>query len=235
MIIVAIVDDEKIILQEIYKKISKILAHKECEFKILSFSNGKSLLEFCNINKVDLIFLDIDMPDVNGIDVARKLRNHNNSAEIIFVTNKDEMVYEAIKYAPFRFIRKIKFDNEIEEAINYYFYKSSMLNKKIVFSTENGKKIKSVSEIVYVEVQSHKLTVHTKNTLFEANGNLNSIENIISNDGFIRIHKSYLVNFRYMDLIRQKFIILDDGTELPLSRGKADEVKRKLMKFSREM
>lgn len=235
MTVIAIADDETIILQEIRKKITTILESKECEFEIFVFSDGKSLLQFCQSHKIDFLFLDIAMPGINGIDVAKKIRSHNDTVEIVFITNKEEMVYESIKYAPFRFIRKTKFNDEIQETIDCYFKKIGWLHRQLLFSTEHGKRSEFIFKIIYIEVKSHKLTVHTKNTEFEANGNLNSIELELLQDGFIRTHQSYLVNFRYIDFIRHKWIILDDGTQLPLSRGKAENVKKKLMQFSREM
>lgn len=235
MTIISIVDDEEIILQGIRKKITKILKDKKCEFEIFTFSDGISLLQFCQFHKIDLLFLDIDMPGINGMDVAQKIRNHNDTVEIVFITNQDEMVYEAIKYTPFRFIRKTKFDLEIQETIDCYFEKINLSHNQILFSTEYGKRAEFILEIIYIEVRSHKLTVHTKNTEFEANGNLNSIAPELIRDGFIRIHQSYLVNFRYIDFIRQKWVILDDGTQLPLSRSKAEDARKKLMQFSRGM
>lgn len=235
MMKIAIVDDEKIILDLVREKVSKILKQYKVDFDICEFTDGKSLMKSYSKQPFDLIFLDIDMPDFTGIDVAKKLRSHDSSTEIIFVTNKDEMVYETIKYVPFRFIRKSKFDTEIYEALENYFRKKAKNKQVVIFSTENGKKPLSVQDIVYVEVRSHKLTVHTNSGILEANGNLKDIELRIAEYGFIRIHQSYLVNYRFIDVIKQKCVVLDNEDVLPLGRGRYENVKLTMMRFSREM
>ena len=70
---------------------------------------------------------------------------------------------------------------------------------------------------------------------FIANGNLKDIENEIAEYGFIRIHQSYLVNFQYINIIKQKEIVLDNGQSLPISRGKYENVKMQFVRFSREL
>ena len=175
------------------------------------------------------------MPQITGIDIAKKLRIKLESTEIIFVTNKDEMVYDIIQYTPFRFIRKSRLEIEIEEALETYLKKKNHQNAIYFFSTEQGKKPVNIVTIVYIEVKSHKLTIYEQDKVFSANGNLNTIEKEISQYGFIRIHKSYLVNFRYINLICQKEVTLDNGNTLPLSRRKFESTKKELMRFSREI
>ena len=235
MIRIVVVDDDKIILDSIGNAISAVMKKHEAEFEILTFDNGKSLLKSYSERRFDILFLDIDMPDVTGIDIAKKLRSYNDTAEIIFVSNKDEMVYETIKYSPFRSIRKSRFESEINEAIENYLEKKSKQRHSIFFSTEDGKKAVVVNDIVYIEVKSHKLTVHTILCAIEANGNLKNIESEIAEYGFIRIHQSYLVNFRFIDVVRQKSVVLDNEETLPLGRGRYEDVKMSLMRFSREI
>lgn len=235
MIRIAIVDDEKIILDSISEKIADILNQHKVKYELYNFTDGRSLIKSYLEQSFDLVFLDIDMPNVTGIDIAKKLRTHDDSLEIVFVTNKDELVYESIKYAPFRFIRKSEFDNDINEAIDKYLKKRTKKKQSIIFSTENGKKAITISDIEYIEVRSHKLTVHTKSGILEANGNLKDIELSVAQYGFIRIHQSYLVNFRFIDVIKQNCVVLDSGHQLSLSSRRYNEVKKALMRFSREL
>ncbi len=235
MLHIAVCDDDKIILDSIGDTIANTMKEYETDFTIMKFVDGKSLIKSYSEQRFDIIFLDIDMPDVTGIDIAKKLRNYSNEVEIIFVTNKDEMVYETIKYSPFRFIRKSRFESEINEAIENYLEKQSKHNYSVFFATEDGKKAVAVNDIVYIEVKSHKLTVHTTLHVVEANGNLKNVESEISEYGFIRIHQSYLVNFRFIDVVRQKSVVLDNEEILPLGRGRYEDVKMSLMRFSREI
>ncbi len=236
MIRIAIVDDEEIFLNSINSKIKELMQKNGTENKIYIFTDGKSMLEQNEKAAFDIVFLDIDMPEITGIDIAKQLRDKHADIEIIFVSNKDEMVYESIKYTPFRFIRKNRFENEIQEAIETYLKKMKRNAFSYIFSTENGKKPVIVVDIMYIEVKSHKLYVYLEDieSSFIANGNMKDIEKVLSQYGFIRIHQGYLVNFRFINLIRQKEVHLDNGTRLPLSRGKYEKTKLDLMRMSRE-
>lgn len=205
------------------------------EFIIDKFTSGTKLIKKHDKYPFDIVFLDIDMPGVTGIDIAKKIRMKKSNVEIVFITNKDEMVYEAIKYTPFRFIRKTKFDVEIKEALLKFVSKINDQKIVYVFLTENGKKAIQVVDIIYIDVKSHKLFVHMKDEIFVANGTLKDVEQKISEYGFIRIHQSYLVNYRYINLIKQKEIVLDNDEVLPISRGRYETTKVELMRFSREI
>ncbi len=235
MIEIAIVDDEEIFVKLIQKKVLEVLGHLHVESKIYTFTDSVEMLQESTKHHFNLLFLDIDMPNITGLDIARKLRMKNIETEVIFVTNKDELVYDTFKYDPFRFIRKSRFDSEIEEALQSFVKKVNHEKVSIFLFTENGKKPVKVLDIMYIEVQSHKLTVHMSNSIISANGNLNEVESKIRKYGFIRIHKSYLVNYRAISFIHQKEVIIDDGTALPLSRRKFEYTQNELMRLSREL
>lgn len=235
MLEIAILDDEEIFVKLIQKKVLEVLGHLHIESKIYTFTDSVEMLHESTRHHFDLLFLDIDMPNITGLDVARKLRMKNIETDVIFVTNKDELVYDTSQYGPFRFIRKSRFDSEIEEALQNFVKKVKHEKVSIFLSTENGKKPVKVLDIMYIEVQSHKLTVHTSDRMISANGNLNELEAKIRQYGFIRIHKSYLVNYRAISFIHQKEIVIDDGISLPLSRRKFEYTQNELMRFSREL
>lgn len=234
MIRIAVVDDELIILNSIHKKIEKILYDINVEFEIQDYTSGKIALKEITEKGVDIIFLDIDMPEVSGMDIAKKIRMQVEKLEIVFITNKDELVYDAIKFTPFRFIRKSRFDEEIQEALYKFIDKLNKNKSLYTFSTSNGKKAVQPVQIRYVEVSSHKLSVHLLNESFIASGNLKDIEELFYTYGFIKIHQSFLVNFRFINYIKRNEVILDNGTVLPLSRSRYEKTKFEYMRLSRE-
>ncbi len=234
MIKIAVVDDEQIILNSIHKKIEKILYDLNTEFEMQDFTNGKTALKEITEKGFDIIFLDIDMPDVSGMTIAKKIRMQEENIEIVFITNKDELVYDAIKVFPFRFIRKSRFDEEIQEALKEFITKLNNRKTVYVFSTSNGEKTVQPVRVRYIEVSSHKLSIHLLNESFVANGNLKDIEELFYTYGFIKIHQSFLVNFRFINYIKRDEVILDNGTTLPLSRSRYEKTKFEYMRLSRE-
>ena len=235
MIRIAVIDDEKIILKSIYKKIESLFCKTGVKFEIYDYTNAVAALKEIEKSGFDILFLDIDMPDISGMEIAKKLRIQEENIDIVFVTNKEELVYDAIKFTPFRFIRKYRFEDEIEETVSEFMNKFGKNNYTYMFSTSQGKKGVLVTRIKYIEVMSHKLNVYGINESFIANGNLKDIENIFYDYGFLKIHQSYLVNYRFINLIKYKEVILDDGKTLPISRGKYEKIKFDYMRFSREI
>lgn len=234
MIRIAIVDDEQIILNSIRKKIEKILYDLNAEYEIQDFTSGKTALKEITEKGFDIVFLDIDMPDVSGMTIAKKIRMQEENVEIVFITNKDELVYDAIKVLPFRFIRKSRFDEEIQEALHKFVAKLNNIKPIHIFSTSNGEKAVQPVRIRYIEVSSHKLSIHLLNESFITSGNLKDIEEQFYTYGFIKIHQSYLANFRFINYIKRNEVILDNGIVLPLSRSRYEKTKFEYMRLSRE-
>ena len=108
---VYICDDEVPVLRELAEKIGKCMTEEE----VLCFSSGDELLEQLNRSVCDILFLDIDMPGISGMDIAGKLNGERGVPLLVFVTSHDELVYESFQYHPFAFIRKGYFDQEIEK------------------------------------------------------------------------------------------------------------------------
>ena len=235
MIRIAIVDDEKIILRSIHKKIEGWFCKAGVKFEIYDHTDAVVALKEIEKSSFDILFLDIDMPEISGMEIAKKLRVQEENIDIVFITNKEELVYDAIKFTPFRFIRKYRFEDEIEEAVNEFMNKFGKNNYTYMFSTPQGKKGVLVTRIKYIEVMSHKLNVHGIKESFIANGNLKDIEDIFYDYGFLKVHQSYLVNYRFINLIKHKEVIIDNGTTLPISRGKYEKIKFDYMRFSREI
>ena len=178
MLEITILDEEEIFVKLIQKKVLEVLWHLHVESKIYTFTDSVEMLHETTRHHFNLLFLDIDMPNIIGLDIARKLRMKNIETEVIFVTNKDELVYDTFQYGPFRFIQKSRFDSEIEEALQNFVKKLNHEKVSIFLSTKNGKKPVKVLDIMYIEVQSHKLSVYTSDSMISANGNLEHVDTI---------------------------------------------------------
>ena len=233
MIKVAIIDDEMLMVDFIHKNVSEILNELKVQYEIADFTDSAEALNNVLNSKFDIVFLDIDMPEISGSDIAKQICIQEKNTAIVFVSNKDELVYDVIKYAPFRFIRKSRFKDEIHEAIFKYIDRINNNKSIYMFSTPNGKIAVNLTKVRYVEVSSHKLYIYEINNTIVTNGNLKDIEETFFKFGFIKTHQSYLVNYRFINLIKRNEVILDDGTSLPLSRSKYENTKIEYMHLSR--
>ena len=235
MIRAAICDDDPTILDYLHEHISKEFKRQGSDIRIDKFTSGKDFLNTHKAEPFDVVFLDIDMPEISGFDVAEEI-SESEYTLIIFVTTHDELVFSSLKFQPFRFMRKTYLKNEIEEtvkAINNKILKRKT-NQRIKIQTGEKEIYVFSNNIEYIEIYDHWLRVFTnENKTIECYGSLSKFEKILSPVGFIRPHKSFLVNYKYVSSFGKTQIVLDNGTEIPVSRYKASEVREKLKEYIR--
>lgn len=225
MIKIAVCDDDRDFSERMKLMIEQHFLAQSIGADVLIFSSGSCFLS--ENTDYNAVFLDIDMPDISGFDIAEQI---NNDPLIVFVTTHDELVYSSLKFRPFRFIRKAHLEAELSEtldAVHQEILKRSAA-KKFMLQTKNGDVLLNVNEIEYIEIYGHWLRVYVAGgDALECYGSLSVLEEQLDRFDFVRTHKSYLVNCRYIFSIQKNRIILDDRTEIPLSRYKADTVKSK--------
>ncbi len=233
MLNIAVCDDDKIMLDYICERVSEECRRQGAEIYVEKFLSGEVFLNAHNAEPFDVVFLDIDMPEISGFEVAEKI---SEKALIIFVTTHDELVYSSLKFQPFRFIRKTHLNNELSETLTAVIERISKRNaeRKIEFQTKDGKIYLLADEIEYIEVYGHWLrVVVTNGEPIECYGSLSDMEKRLRSAGFVRTYKSYLVNFKYVYSLEKTKVIMDNKNEIPLSRYKADEVKEKFKEYLR--
>lgn len=228
----AVCDDEQEIVDKISDKL-RIYYPDECE--IMAYTDGSILLSDCRWDYFDAIFLDIGMPGLNGMEIAKKIRDNGLKVKIIFVTNKDQLAYKGYIYDAFRFVRKSNLEQELCEAAKSLSKIFSEQSEYLVFKTPTGEAVLTTKDIKYFEGQGHFIYVVYNNESIRICGTLREYEERMKNHGFIRIHKSYLVNFRYIRYVTKNNVVLDCGKKLPLSRSRVDDTKMKIMFFSRNL
>lgn len=229
MIRAAICEDEQTILDYLYEHISAEFKRQSADVEIDKFTSGEPLLNSYKAEPFDAVFLDIDMPEMSGFDIAEKI-NRNGAPLIIFVTSHDELVFSSLKFRPFRFIRKTHLENELSETLAAVIddVTKRNLGSKFAFQTKTGEVFVDLSDVVYIEIYGHWLKVCIKDDEpLECYGSLSDFERQLEGYDFVRTHKSYLVNCKFIYAIEKSQILLDDKTAIPLSRYKVDAVKSK--------
>ena len=230
MINIAICDDEKILLESAYKKIESIVDSLGKDCAIEAFQDGNKMLSHMEkaIRNFDIIFLDIDMPLVDGFELAKLLRKYNGNIIIIFLTSMDHLVYESLRYRPFRFVRKHSMDEELTEALEAAI---ALVEKgeshPYLLKTEDGEIKLNISDILYIECLNRKIYVKTYDKKHGVLGlQFNKIVSEFLNMGFVLIHRSCIVNLKYIYSIEKLVVRMDNDEMLPMSRHKTNDVKR---------
>ena len=231
----AIVDDEAEILSYLKNTLIDSFNNRHVAIEFDSFSSGENFLQTFNENyHYDVIFLDIEMPGIDGIQVCRHIRAQAPDSLVIFISNKEELVFQTFEVQPFRFIRKSEYQKLLPALVDAISQKLEEQTKHLIFITEPGSgDIFSfdIRNIFYVEAQRKNCLIVTTvgNSIVQCK--ISDMEEYLVPHGFIKIHRSYLVNCRYIFYIGKSSLQLTSGQELPISRGKVDEVKEGFRRF----
>ena len=230
---IAICDDDADFADNLRALMEKELASLHVSPVISVYNDGETFI--ADRPKCDAVFLDIDMPALNGFDIAEQI-NRMGETLIVFVTMHDELVYSSIKFRPFRFIRKSHLTDELSEvlsALNKTICKRNA-GRKFEFQTRSGSVFLDISSIEYIEIYGHWLHVCVDGGEdLECYGSLSEFEKELAPFDFIRTHKSYLVNCKYIYAIEKGQIVLDDKTKILLSRYRAGAVRDKFKNYIR--
>lgn len=231
MIRIVICEDE-INQQELLKKyLEQILIDYANTYEILIYKSGEELLNNYPKN-VDIFILDIQMDNISGMDVARKIREiDTKNVEIIFVTSLVEYIQEGYEVRAYRYLLKpIKYDELKRHMINCI-KEIEKGDKYLIINEKNDiKKIKH-SEITYIEIQKKDMTIHTLNGDYLIKNTMDKIEKEIDNMNFYRCHKSFLINLEYVESIKQYVAILENKEEVAISRHRFKDTKNKFYKL----
>lgn len=239
MIQIAIVDDELLFLNRFSSLMKKKFDEHEVKCEISTYPSGVDFQNVWMQKEFDVICLDIDLPDISGIQLASKLRKRNSSTTLLFVSAHNQFVFESIQYRPFRFIRKAELLTDVDEAINAYCRQLKQISKKITLSLDSHREqIVDLSDIMYFYSLRHEIyyvlqTGEAVRLAFRTY-TLELLEEMLQYQGYIRTHKTYLVNCKYIYKILTTKIILKDNTQIGVSRERTDEIKEQYQLFLRE-
>lgn len=228
---IAICDDELIVCGQLERYITDILTAKEIEFNIDVFMSGDTLCNALNSKSYDLIFQDIELPGINGVEVGSFIRNvlNNNTLQIVYISAVQSYAMALFESRPLNFLVKpldIKTIRKVLEAfLNLFCDTENFFTFKI-----NGHFHKlPLSDILYFESRKRKVTVVTRNNSYEFYDSLKNIEQQISSAYFVTIHQSVLVNFNHVTFFEYDNVTMSDGTVLPVSQSRRSTVRNKYL------
>ena len=223
MINIALIDDNLNDLNTLKSFIDKYTESDELDSHIevnITTYNDPTLFLNENNFKYDLIFLDIEMPKINGISLAKRIRKKDSNVGLVFITNMAQYAINGYEVSAIDYILKpldyYDFALKFNKIIN--FVKRNISNYIYLKSVENNLIKVDVNEIIYVEIFSHYLIYHLENREIKVRGTISEAENNLSNYYFSRISKSFLINLKHVINIKLDNVLLTGNIELIISR-----------------
>ena len=226
---VAVCDDEKIISNEIKKRLLEIRP----EFEVSLFSSGDELIKADK--SFDLIFLDIEMPQLDGMETAKIMRKNQKDEYIIFLTSHSELMAEAFKVKAFRFLRKPIELDAFREAVTMA-ENEILSNEKLTISIKGELKVIYLKDIVYIEAFGDGTYIYTNEEVIESKNTLKHWNQKLGTEHFFQTHKSFIVALRYVkkiDSVKVKIQSVCIEEEIPVSRRKRTQLKDAVLRYVR--
>lgn len=216
---IALVEDDELhraqISQEIEAYFSEL--NEVCEFH--AFDNGSDLLDrYEAVGGYDLLLLDIKLPGMDGVSVAREIRRHDEKVLIVFITSMTSYALQGYSVHALDYILKpinrISFRNVLDHARKLFRQRTENF---ITVTTGEGLIKLDISQIYYIETEKHAVRLYYTKGSFHINDTLKSIEEKLKNAPFCRCNNCYLVNLAHVERVRKDNVIVA-GHELAFSR-----------------
>jgi DNA-binding LytR/AlgR family response regulator len=235
MIRLAICDDDfifaerfKHIFQEKWKN---IVNNKPEELEIIYYPDADTVLENAVKVPIDIYFMDIEFGNVSGFALARQLSEIKDNVGIVYITNYENYVTEAFVCRPIGFIRKDDLEQEValsmREIMNY------LEKKYAVISVKCGSQNIEVhlNEVIAVEVYNHEMIIIFKDEQITIHESLSNLENTLSQNGFVKISRSRMVNFKYIREFGKKEVDMYGGYTFTVSEDRIKVAKQIWLKY----
>lgn len=235
---VAVCDDDDCALDGIAGAAEAAFRRHGEQAAVERFHSMRQLNERMKEQRFDLLLLDIDMPKVDGIRFGLYLRENKDRSEIVYVSNREDRVFESFQVHPFGFVRKSHFLKDIGAVIDAFLAARREEDKEgdqlLVPQGKSGIVSIPIRSIIYIEGSGKQQIVHLddRKDVLVLRSSMENLESKVADKGFLRIHKGYLVNYRRISVIARTQAELTNGEVLPLSRSNAARIREEYLRLS---
>ncbi len=228
---VAICDDDKIFRTYLREILAEFKREIRVSIDVYEFSDGQSLIESDMVFNV--IFLDYQMPGMDGMKVARHLRAKKNFCSIVFVTSFPQFMIESFEVQPFRFLVKPIDKDLVRNTVSSYLRQQKLLNPITVITENELKTIKS-EDIIYLEASGKYCYIRTDAETIRSSKTLSQVQELLPYHCFYRVHKTYLVNMYCVDTIQNNIVLMSNGEKAVIGKSKIADFKKVYKQFIKD-
>lgn len=224
---IAVCDDERKICSHLESILSNILSDKFLEYSIDTFYSGEDLCKEMESRNYDLVFLDIELPEMNGVETGKYIREikNDNITQIVYISSKKEYAMDLFKVRPIDFLIKPLDEEQIGNIIDVYMKLNG--GKDELFRYRTGYSLHKVEmfKIMYFVRDNRKVTMFTvdgEEIFYES---LESVFERVKMYGFLFIHKSFIVNYRFIKMIRYDHVVMTNNEIFTISQSRRKTIR----------
>ena len=225
---IAICDDEERYRIELKTILNKLLIN--ADLNIDTFDDGNILADAFAASPYDLVFLDIEMPALDGITLAKKIRARSENVFIVFLTSHIEYALEGYEVNALRYLTKPVDIEKLKEVIRYVQEKQGS-SRQIIIKEDGEEILIDINDVIYMESMNQNVRIVTAKGEHVIRYNISDFEDQLKNDGFFRIHRGYLISLSKVKKLSGNDVILDGGETLPVSRSNVKPLKEALYTY----
>ena len=227
----AVCDDEEKFRVQARDMIDKLAGSLDVIVDV--YEDGRALLDAFDKNPYDVLFLDIEMPAMDGITLARKLRERSDNIYIVFLTGHVEYALEGYEVNALRYLTKPVQEDKLREVIRFVMDKNT--SKRQVMIKEDGEEmLLNVADIIYLEAQNQYVMIYTTEGEHLIRYNISDFEEKLKNDGFFRCHRGYLISLAKVKKLVKSDVLMegpDGDVSIPVSRSNVKPLKEALYSY----
>ena len=229
---IAICDDENTDTAYLSRMVNDWSQSVDHPVRVHLFENAETLLfSYEGSTDFDILLLDIQMRGMDGVTLAKRIRETDSRVQIIFITGYPDYMAEGYDVSALHYLMKPVRPEKLREVLNKAVDRLTESPRSIVLPLREGNIRIPEDEIEYAEVFSHEMAVYTKNQKYGVRISTGDMEKLLG-EGFLRCHRSYIVNLRHVRKITRTALFLDNGVALPLSRSQYDAVNQAFIQYN---
>ncbi len=234
MLWIAVCDDEVMECSRMATKIRGILDEMEVPCTIRQFYSGRELLQ--SSETFDIIFLDIIMDGLDGMRTARLVREKAFDKLLVFISASRDYVFDAYDVEAFQYLLKPVEDKKLKSVLRKAVRKTEERSQVfIIVSRERQKQKLFLDDIYYFEIRGRMIDAHGRGGIFSYYEQIGLLERELQGKGFVRCHKSYLVNLKYVDVYNRQELVLDNGERIAIAKRRYEAFCEAILKYMRGM
>lgn len=233
---IAIIDDDPTTRAYLENALRRAFEARMFPVETAAFSDGDAFLAAAETRQsFDAVFVDIEMPGLDGIEVCRRLNRLSPDTCIVFVSNREELVFDAFEVTPFRFIPKARLEDMLPEVVRALVARLRSRPARTLTLSDASGQIFSIplNDVVYVEARNKTSRIVGKSGETLLRCGFSEVESHLPTECFIKIHRSYIVNASCIFLIGKQSVSLTNREELPMSRNRSAEVRAAFLQYAR--
>ena len=232
MIRIALVDNEARETERLTSLLEKYGEETKTHFQISAYENGILFLESCRMNRFDLVFMDVDMPDMDGFQTAKKFRAADPTAVLVFVTNIAQQAIRGYEVNALDYILKpLTYEALFLKLPKALALCQRNVGSRITVRTRTGQTVFAAASVLYVVSDGHHITYYTEQGEVNAYGTMKDVEVLLPEPQFYRCNSGYIVNLGYVVKYENMTLKLANGISLEISRARKKGFMEAMQRF----